>query len=143
MKFTVIQLRTLVACGLTLFASEATVAKPITDLPKALAAAKAQGKPIFIYVFDSVCGRHCRVLDQNPNANRAFAKLANQFIVANLDTRNGRSAFVKRLKVGRNRTYALVLKPEGCEISRMKNPRTLEEIIILLKQAVPQPAPTE
>ena len=48
------QLRTLVACGLTLFASEAEAAKPITDLPKALAAAKAQGKPIFIYVFDSL-----------------------------------------------------------------------------------------
>ena len=143
MKFTVTQLRTLVTSGLMLFAGEAAAAKPITDLPKALAAAKAQGKPIFIYLFDSVCGRHCRALDQNPNANRAFAKLANQFIVANLDTRNGRSAFVKRLKVGRNQTYALVLKPEGREISRMENPRTLEEIIILLKQAVPQPAPTE
>ena len=137
------QLRTLVACGLTLFASEAAAAKPITDLPKALAVAKTQGKPIFIYVFDSVCGRHCRVLEQNPNANRAFAKLANQFIVANLDTRNGRAAFVKRLKVERNQTYGLVLKPEGCEIFRMENPRALEEIIILLEQAVPQPVPTE
>ena len=56
-----------------------------------------------------------------------------------LDTRNGRGAFVKRLKVGRNQTYALVLKPDGREIARIENPRTLEEIIFLLRQAGPQP----
>lgn len=55
-----------------------------------------------------------------------------------LDTRNRRAAFVKRLKVGRNQTYALVLKPDGRESTRMENPKTLEEIIILLKQAGPQ-----
>ena len=78
-------------------------------------------------------------MEKNPEADRAFAKLANQFIVAHLDTRNGRAPFLKRLKVGRNRTYALVLKPDGREISRMENPRTLEEIILLLRQAGPQP----
>ena len=56
-----------------------------------------------------------------------------------LDTRNGRAAFLKQLKVGRNETYALVIKPDGREIARMENPQTLEEIIILLKQAVLQP----
>ena len=79
------------------------------------------------------------MLEQNPNANREFAKLAKRFIVAHLDTRDGRAAFVKRLKVGRNQTYALVLKPDGREIARMENQRTLEEIIILLRQAGPQP----
>ena len=54
MKFIVTQFRTLVACGLMLFAGAASAADPITDLPKALAAAKAQGKPMFIYVFDSL-----------------------------------------------------------------------------------------
>ena len=68
-----------------------------------------------------------------------FAKLAKRFIVAHLDTRNGRAAFVKQLKVGRNQTYALVLKPDGREITRIENPRKLEEIIILLRQAGPQP----
>jgi len=29
-------------------------AQPHTDLPKALAAAKAEGKPLFIYVYDSI-----------------------------------------------------------------------------------------
>ena len=72
-----------------------------------------------------------------------FAKLSKRFIVAHLDTRNGRAAFVKRLKVARNQTYALVLNRNGREIARIENPRTLEEIIILLEQAVPQPAPTE
>ena len=46
---------------------------------------------------------------------------------------------MKRLKVARNQTYALVLKPDGREIARIENPRTLEEIIILLRQAGPQP----
>ena len=35
-------------------ALEAAAAKPITKLPKGLAMAKAQGKPVFIYVFDSI-----------------------------------------------------------------------------------------
>jgi hypothetical protein len=68
-----------------------------------------------------------------------FAKLANRFIVAHLDTRDGRAEFVKRLKVARNQTYALVLKPDGSEIARIENPRTLEEVIILLRQVGPQP----
>ena len=68
-----------------------------------------------------------------------FAKLAKRFIVAHLDTRDGRAEFVKRLKVARNQTYALVLKPDGREIARIENPRTLEGIIILLRQAGPQP----
>ena len=54
MKFIVTQFRTLVACGLMLFASAASAAELITDLPKALAAARAQGKPMFIYLFDSL-----------------------------------------------------------------------------------------
>ncbi len=54
MKFATTKLLALIACVLMLGASVASAAKPITDLPKALAAAKAQGKPIFIYVFDSI-----------------------------------------------------------------------------------------
>ena len=54
MKFIGTQLRTLVACGLMLFAGAASAAEPFTVLPKALVAAKAQGKPMFIYVFDSL-----------------------------------------------------------------------------------------
>ena len=68
-----------------------------------------------------------------------FAKLAKRFIVVHLDTRNGRAAIVKHLKVARNQTYALVLNPDGREIARIENPRTLEEIIILLRQAGLQP----
>ena len=54
MRFTTTKLLALIACGLMLGASATSAAEPITDLPKALAAAKAQGKPIFIYVFDSL-----------------------------------------------------------------------------------------
>jgi len=136
MKFNMTQIRMLVTCGLVLFTSEAATAKPVTDLPKALAAAKDQGKPIFIYLYDSFWGMHCRVLEENPNADREFAKLANKFIIAYLDTKNGRAAFVTRLKVERNQTYALVLKSDGQEIARMENPGTLEKIIILLEKAL-------
>ena len=54
MKFTGTQFRTLIACGLMLFAGATSAGELITDLPKALAVAKAQGKPMFIYVFDSL-----------------------------------------------------------------------------------------
>ena len=54
MKFATTKLLALIACGLMLGASAASAAKPITELPKALVAAKAQGKPMFIYVFDSL-----------------------------------------------------------------------------------------
>ena len=54
MKFATKKLLALIACGLMLGASAASAAKPITDLPKALAAAKAQKQPVFVYVFDSI-----------------------------------------------------------------------------------------
>ena len=54
MRFTTTKLLALIACGLMLGASAAGAVKPITDFPKALAAAKAQKQPVFIYVFDSV-----------------------------------------------------------------------------------------
>jgi len=55
-----------------------------------------------------------------------------------LDTRNGRAGFVKQLKVERNQTYALILKPNGQEIIRLVNPKKLEEIIRLLKETLPK-----
>jgi len=85
---------------------------------------------------------HCRVLEENPTANREFAQLANEFIVVYLDTKNGRAPFVPGLKVERNQTYALVLKANGHEIARMENPRTLKQIILLLERGKdPRPAP--
>ena len=35
-------------------ASNVLGAEPLRDLPKALKAAKAQGKPVFVYVYDSI-----------------------------------------------------------------------------------------
>jgi len=65
-----------------------------------------------------------------------FAKLTKKFVVLHLDTRNGRAAFVKRLKVERNQTYALVLKQNGHEIARIVNPEKLKEIIDLLTRVI-------
>ena len=47
---------------------------------------------------------------------------------------------MKQLKVERNQTYALILKPNGQEIARLANPKKLEEIINLLKSALPEEA---
>jgi len=44
----------LLALVLEVSAFEDTAAKPIEKLPVGLAMAKAQGKPVFIYVFDSI-----------------------------------------------------------------------------------------
>ena len=49
---------------------------------------------------------------------------------------------MKQLNVRGNRTYALVLKPNGREIARMEWPRTLEEIIVLLEATLPRPINT-
>ena len=45
---------------------------------------------------------------------------------------------MKQLKVERNQTYALILKPNGHEIARLVNPKNLEEIINLLKETLPK-----
>ena len=50
---------------------------------------------------------------------------------------------MKQLKVERNQTYALILKPNGQEIIRLVNPKKLEEIIRLLKEALPMKAKRE
>lgn len=76
----------------------------------------------------------CRVLEENPTANREFAQLANEFIVVYLDTKNGKAPFATKLKVKRNNTYVLMLTPNGHEIARRKNPRTLKQVILLLEQ---------
>ena len=47
---------------------------------------------------------------------------------------------MKQLKVERNQTYALILKPNDQEIARLANPKKLEEIIRLLKEALPKEA---
>ena len=40
----------------------------------------------------------------------------------------------------RNQTYVLILKPNGHEIARLVNPKKLEDIINLLKEALPKEA---
>jgi hypothetical protein len=58
-----------------------------------------------------------------------------------VDTKNGRAPFVKKLKVQRNQTYALVLGSDGQEIGRLTNPLTLDKIVAFLKTTVPPPKP--
>ena len=61
-------------------------------------------------------------MEKDPEADRAFAKLASKFVILHFDTANGRAPHVGLLKVKRNQTYALVLRPDGTEIDRIEKP---------------------
>ena len=90
------------AFALGFLAQFAMSAEPHTELPKALDEAQAHDKPVFIYVYDSIRGRFCRALEKEPEADRAFAKLAPKFVILHFNTPNGRARHVARLKVKRN-----------------------------------------
>tara|TARA_B100001146_G_C15811832_1_gene277141 strand:- start:225 stop:491 length:267 start_codon:yes stop_codon:yes gene_type:complete len=75
-------------------------------------------------------------LEKEPEADRAFAKLAPKFVILHFDTRNGRAPHVERLKVKRNQIYALVLRPNGTEIDRIEKPSELKPMVTLMKKAL-------
>jgi hypothetical protein len=75
-------------------------------------------------------------LEKDPEADRAFAKLAPKFVILHFDTRNGRAPHVARLKVKRNQTYALVLRPDGTENARVEKPADLKPVVALMQKAL-------
>ena len=75
-------------------------------------------------------------MEKEPEADRAFAKLAPKFMILYFDTRNGRAPHVERLKVKRNQIYALVLRPNGTEIDRIEKPDELKSMVTLMKKAL-------
>jgi hypothetical protein len=75
-------------------------------------------------------------LEEEPEADRAFAKLGKRFVVLHFDTRNGRAPHVDRLKVKRNQTYAIVLRPDGTEIGRIEKPADLKPVVKLMQKAL-------
>lgn len=75
-------------------------------------------------------------MEKEPEADRAFAKLAKRFVVLHFDTRNRRAPHVARLKVKRNQTYAIVLQPDGTEIGRIEKPVDLKPVVTLMKNAL-------
>jgi hypothetical protein len=75
-------------------------------------------------------------LEKDPEADRAFAKLAPKFVILHFDTRNGRAPHVARLKVKRNQTYALVLRHDGTEIARVEKPADLKPVVALMQKAL-------
>lgn len=77
-------------------------------------------------------------MEKEPDADRAFAKLAPKFVILYFDTRNGRAPHVARLRVKRNQTYALVLRPDSTEIARIEKPADLKPVVVLLKKALKQ-----
>ena len=52
----------------------------------------------------------------------AFARLASQYVLLQVDTKNGRAEHCTRLGLNRNRAYFLVLDAKGNEIDRMFAP---------------------
>ena len=75
-------------------------------------------------------------MEKEPEADRAFAKLAPKFVILHFDTRNGRAPHVDRLKVKRNQTYGIVLRPDGTEIARTDKPADLKPVVVLMKKAL-------
>jgi hypothetical protein len=82
-------------------------------------------------------------LEKDPAADRAFVKLAQKFVILHFDTSNGRAPHVDRLKVKRNQTYALVLRPDGTEIDRIEKPVELKPMVTLMKKALKEKRPLD
>ena len=80
-------------------------------------------------------------MEKAPEADRAFAKLAKRFVILHFDTRNGRAPGVNQLKVKRNQTYGIVLRPNGTEIARIEKPVDLKPVVALMKKALKQQKP--
>ena len=77
-------------------------------------------------------------MEKDPAADLVFAKLARKFVILHFDTSNGRAPHVDRLKVKRNQTYALVLRPDGTEIDRIEKPVELKPVVALMKNVLKQ-----
>jgi hypothetical protein len=82
-------------------------------------------------------------LEKDPAADRAFVKLAQKFVILHFDTSNGRAPHVDWLKVKRNQTYALVLRPDGTEIDRIEKPVELKPMVTLMKKALKEKRPLD
>ena len=82
-------------------------------------------------------------MEKEPEADRAFAKLAPKFVILHFDTRNGRAPHVERLKVKRNQIYALVLRPNGTEFDRIEKPVELKPMVTLMKKALKEKRPPD
>lgn len=78
----------------------------------------------------------CRALE-GPLADRWFESLSEKFVIAHLDTRNGRADFVPILKLSRNMSYVLVLSAAGKELAKLENPTLLEEAVLLVDSVAP------
>ncbi len=63
------------------------------------------------------------------------------YVVARLDTKNGKSPLTSLLDLRRNRNYILVLKPDGKVIERVERPQALEEILAFLVKHSGEPVP--
>ena len=82
-------------------------------------------------------------MEKDPAADRAFVKLAHKFVILHFDTSNGRAPHVDRLKVKRNQTYALVLRPDGTEIDRIEKPVELKPMVTLMEKALKEKRPLD
>lgn len=63
------------------------------------------------------------------------------FVVARLDTKNGKAPLTSALDIRRNRNYILMLKPDGKVIERVEKPQSLEEILAFLVKHSSEPGP--
>lgn len=88
-----------------------------TEVQPALEAAKAQGKPIFVYARSQVCG-WCKKFEAETFTNKTVIKTLNEnFILLSIDVYEQRSESIN-LKV-RGTPAEIFLNENGIEIKRM------------------------
>ena len=88
-----------------------------TEVQPALEAAKAQGKPIFVYARSQVCG-WCKKFEAETFTNKTVIKTLNKnFILLSIDVYEQRSESIN-LKV-RGTPAEIFLNENGIEIKRM------------------------
>ena len=97
-----------------------------SDLDKALAQSRETGKPVLVYVYDSIRQKFCRGLDKDPTANREFVKFGEKYILHVDDSLDGESALAQKYELPGNATYFLLLNSAGKEIGRAQSFPSIE-----------------
>ena len=92
------------------------------SIARAQAAARAAGKPLFVYVYDSAGHNRCRVLEDEPRKHPRFDRLAALFVLARIDSRGGTVAAARELGADAGVAWVLLFGPHGNEIARIKGP---------------------
>ncbi len=103
-----------------------------TDLSPSLEAAKAQGKPVFVYVRSEYCG-WCKKFEDETLTNQSVAKTLNEnFILVSIDV-NKQKNETRNFRVHGTPTE-IFLDPNGTEIKRIPGYTDTETFLNTINQ---------